>query len=81
MLKLNPLDQALSELEHLRTREKIREHIADLEHSHAQPHPDDVHRFVRYVVRPYIAGVSDPLFASEFAPYWQRFKTHWRRVH
>lgn len=75
-----PLDRALTELETLPSREKIRERVTDLERRATQRHSSDVQRFLRYIVRPCLAGVDKTVFAPEFGTYGKRFKHLWRRA-
>jgi hypothetical protein len=74
------LDLALTELESLPSREKIRERVAELEKQAVLQRTTEMQRFLRYIVRPSLAGSVNPVFAAEFTEQGERFERLWRRL-
>jgi hypothetical protein len=68
------LEALMVELERLDSRDRVRKRVEALEPNSTKEPLTPLFRFTRYIAKPYMAGVSGPLFSSEFPAHWPRFK-------
>lgn len=74
------LEVTLDQLERLPSRERLWDRVSELERSNGSAVTEDVRRFIRYVVRPCLAGASHPICVDEFRISTERFNRLWRRL-